>query len=70
LALTENERNTLQNVVNRLKRNSTKSKDFMESIEDEKLCQTDLFQKYWISNLSNENLIDLLEITFDLEKDC
>ena len=39
----------------------------MENEADDKFSHTDLFQKYWISNVSNEAMVDLLEVTFDLE---
>ena len=67
MALTEKEKNTLQEIVNRLKSTANRSREYMENEADDKFSHTDLFQKYWISNVSNEAMVDLLEVTFDLE---
>lgn len=65
--MTDEKRKLLQETIQRMKDNNSSSKLFMENLSDETLCQTALYQNYWISTIASENLVDLLEVVFDLE---
>lgn len=65
--MSEIQKKILQEAVQRMKDNNSSSKKFMENLSDESLCQTALYQNYWISTVASENLVDLLAVAFDLE---
>lgn len=61
------QREILQDVVQRLKSTHNVGQMFLDNLSDENLKETALYKNFWTINVKNKNMFDLLEVVFDLE---
>lgn len=62
----EGQKEILQEAVQRLKSTHNVGQMFLNNLSDENLKETALYKNFWTINVKNKNMIDLLEVVFDL----